>query len=99
MEQTIIKVPGMFQADEYNTPLAKTSDIKDDTQNRYQNEVNSDLYQELTKKVDKSQIGTEGGIALLDENGKIPSSQLPEYVVTEYATESEIRELFSVSQQ
>lgn len=97
MAQTIIKVPGMFQADEYNTPLAKTSDIKDDTQNKYQSEVNDDLYLELTKKVDKSQIGAEGGIALLDENGKIPASQLPEDVFIEYATDAEIREMFNVA--
>jgi hypothetical protein len=33
----------------------------------------------------------------LDENGKIPASQLPENVFTEYATDAEIREMFNVA--
>ena len=42
----------------------------------------------LDEKIDASSIGQASGVAALDENGKVPSTQLPSYVddVLEYAT-------------
>ena len=42
----------------------------------------------ITNKVDLAMVGSTNGIAQLDENGKVPSSQLPSYVddVVEYPT-------------
>lgn len=50
--------------------------------------IKSDVNNELAKKVDKSQIGVNGGLATLDNSGKIPSTQLPSYVddVLEFAS-------------
>ena len=47
-----------------------------------------------SKKIDVSQKGTSGGVAELDENGKVLSSQLPSYVddVLEYNNISEFPE-------
>ena len=45
---------------------------------------------ELNKKIDKSSMGVNNGVATLDENGRIPSTQLPSYVddVLEFASRS-----------
>lgn len=44
----------------------------------------------LAGKVDTSSVGSANGVAGLDANGKVPSSQLPSYVddVLEYASQS-----------
>lgn len=44
----------------------------------------------LAGKVDTSSVGSASGVAELDTNGKVPSSQLPSYVddVLEYASQS-----------
>lgn len=52
MAQTIIKVPGMFEADEYGTPLIKASDIYDNAQSKSQSEINSELYRDFVKNDD-----------------------------------------------
>lgn len=39
--------------------------------------------------IDPSNVGVANGIASLDENGKIPSSQLPESVNITYNSETE----------
>lgn len=57
------------------------------SQNPVQNQA---IYSALAGKVDSSLVGTANGIAELDENGLVPSSQLPSYVddVQEYASRS-----------
>lgn len=50
------------------------------------NDVSENIIPELDNKVDISSIGVANGVAGLDSNGLIPSSQLPSYVddVLEY---------------
>lgn len=43
-------------------------------------DASSNLTTELEKKVDKDSIGQADGVASLDSNGKVPSTQLPSYV-------------------
>lgn len=56
-----------------------------------QKEDLSDIYKRLEEKLDSNKVGTANGAASLDENGKVPTSQLPSYVddVVEYATRQE----------
>lgn len=51
----------------------------------------SGLQNVLNSKLDKSEKGSNNGLAELDENGKVPSSQLPSYVddVEEYDTDED----------
>lgn len=73
---------------------SKTSDLTNDsnfvsdndyvhTDNNYDDTAKTavdGLSTVLNDKVDKSSVGTSGGVAELDNNGKVPSSQLPSYV-------------------
>lgn len=47
-----------------------------------------DIYKRLDEKLDSNKVGTANGAASLDENGKVPTDQLPSYVddVVEYET-------------
>lgn len=53
-----------------------------------QKEDLSDIYKRLDEKLDSNKVGTANGAASLDENGKVPTDQLPSYVddVVEYET-------------
>lgn len=53
-----------------------------------QKEDLSDIYKRLEEKLDSNKVGTANGAASLDENGKVPTDQLPSYVddVVEYET-------------
>ena len=54
--------------------VAVAKDIYDEDLLKYQSEINQQL-----KDMEDS-VGEPGGIAQLDESGKIPSMQLPSYV-------------------
>ena len=53
------------------------SEISTTSENPVQNKV---IASALNNKVDTSKVGSASGIAELDENGKVPESQLPSYV-------------------
>lgn len=63
------------------TETKHTHPIDDNINNTSTNPVqNKVIYDELNKKINSSTKGQPNGVAGLDVNGKVPSSQLPEYV-------------------
>ncbi|MGN0845627.1 MAG: hypothetical protein ACI4QT_10475, partial [Kiritimatiellia bacterium] len=58
------------------------------------NDAVSGLNTNIAAKLDKTEKGASGGVAELDESGKVPSSQLPSYVddVLEYSSAVEFPE-------
>lgn len=57
--------------------LTVDSALSSTSTNPLQNKI---IKQELDKKLSNTQVGAAGGVAELDESGKVPSSQLPSYV-------------------
>ncbi len=80
-----IKIYGTLVNATTDPKIAKASQIFDEELNKYQSEINTQLgisddslHKELTNF--KNTKGKANGLASLDDNGKVPSTQLPSYV-------------------
>lgn len=79
-----INIYGKLYNNTVDKVIAGAEQIYDETQGKMQDVINAELYAASGDITDK--IGQANGIAGLDSDGKVPSSQLPSYVddVLEY---------------